>query len=463
MIKRTEKYPVLTYLFCILAVSVLLTGVTFARYKTAVSSDLGTNIASFGCSYSVDDISTTSIPNVDYWLSGGEETGAASTPRTMRFTLRNYTSDKTSVVDTYGNLRVYMPAEIADKIAFQLAEMSDDGSIAYYSPEIVLGELVYDGGNYRTYNSERLNTSTFTDYYDSAASKNGQEEWLFVDGSLAASAVNAEGERKLTAQGEEGGSGIKMTVTAKSITTDYSVGFHRGKTEEDYSSQLFLELEKDIDFYTVDFSLPSMSFKAADGRRSASYVLYMTLTDRITASEMSVNWSDEGNADKFNGFLTNPPTSEEEAATDAYSFNGARVTGYHFEQTPQYADGSGTTNVRVSCVYDYNGAFSVSLQHIAPLSDSESANYAHPIIFNGVQSVTYNPADADFSFGSSTGVCVNESGGKQIDISSLYVTPLSRIESDGSVTNFGIYEALAKSYRVRYSAVFVQASEEGGK
>lgn len=458
MKRRTEKYPVLTYLFCILAVSALLTGVTFARYKTAVSSDLGTQLAAYGCSYSIEDISTTSIPNVDYWLSGNDGSGAASTPRTMRFTLKNYNAQKASAVDVDGNLRLYLPAEIADNLALQIAEVGGDGGISLYTPEIVLGELLYSNGTYRTYNDESFDTAAFSNYYDAAVDKNGKDEYLSVDGSLGSS----QGERKLTAENSDG-SGIKMTITAQSMLSQYSVGFHRGEGEADYSSQLFFDLEKEVDYYTIDLYLPSMTFMSADGRRSASYILYMTLTDRIEASELTVNWSDEINRENFDKFITSPPASEAEG----YSFNGAKVTGYHFEQSAPYSDGSGNTNVRVSCAYDYNGGFSVSLQHIAPLNPNSALIYAHDMTFGGVNSVTYKPSEADgFSFGATTGHCgtdISCGNGAGIDISSLYVNPFSRKESDGSTTDFGIYEALAKSYDVRYSAVFVQASEEGGQ
>ena len=441
---KIKKYPLIAYLFCLLAVSVLFTGVTFARYKSANSANLSTSLAAYGCSYTIDDISTTSIPNVSYWLTDSDGTGAASTPRTMRFTLRNYTAGRVSEVDVDGSLRVYMPAEIADKMAFQIAETGADGNIVSYTPEVVLGELIYEDGSYKNYNSESVYTGNFKDYYDSGDGKNGEEENLTVQGTLGGS-----GERVLKAE-NSGGSGVVMTVTAQSLVSRYCIGYHRGKSEEDYSAQLFIDLEKEVDYYTIDFALPSMKFTAAEGRQSREYILYMTLTDRIISDEMSASW--EQTNDKW---ITSPPKSQSEA----YYYNGAKVLGYHFEQTPQYADGSGTTNVRVTCAYDFSGGFTVSLQHIAPIEEASAASYVHAIIFGGKQYVTYNPSEAEeFSFGAQTGMCDNQNGAREIVISSLYVNPLSRKESDGSVTSFGIYEALAKSYDVRYSALFEQAS-----
>lgn len=85
--KKTKKLPVLTYLCYLLVVSILFTGVTFSRYSTATSGDLSAGISPFVISYEIDNVSSNTYTNANFWLDSGTRQG---TPRTIRFTLRNY-------------------------------------------------------------------------------------------------------------------------------------------------------------------------------------------------------------------------------------------------------------------------------------------------------------------------------------------------------------------------------------
>ena len=73
-----KKIPIIRYLSYLLVVSLLFTGVTFSRYSMTTSGDSSAPLSRFHCSYEVDEISATSIPNVDYWLKNDS---AASTAR----------------------------------------------------------------------------------------------------------------------------------------------------------------------------------------------------------------------------------------------------------------------------------------------------------------------------------------------------------------------------------------------
>lgn len=452
---KTKKYPILTYLCLLLVVSILFTGVTFSRYNMSVSGNLNSPVAQFNCTYEIEDISTTSFPNVNYWLESGS---AISTARTVRFTLKNYTDDgvsgvDVSGVDVNGKMRIYIPAEIADNLAVQISEISTDGLTSEYTPEIVLGELIYgtDVNNnkiYQSYNNSTVYTGNFKDYYDSK-DEDGQyavDETLSVNGSLAPNDNNAQ--RQLTAVSTtQGGSGLNITITANSVLTQYSVGFHRGKNETDFSPQLFLDLEKEVDFYTIDFTLPSMSFSAGV-KAQKNYVLFMTLTQSIKGNEIEKEWSAD-----YNKFLTPPE------AGDNYVFEGAKVLGYHFEQPTTFVSSADdkepeATTVRVSCMYDFAGGFDVSLYHVAPISEVSTASYVHPIKFDDNDdkySVNYKPGEA-LNFGAETGSCSND---RKINIKDLYIDPLL----DNNGTTYQIVKSLAKSYNMRLSALFVQASE----
>lgn len=461
---KTKKYPILTYLCLLLVVSILFTGVTFSRYNMSVSGNLNSPVAQFNCTYEIEDISTTSFPNVNYWLESGS---AISTARTVRFTLKNYTDDgvsgvDVSGVDVNGKMRIYIPAEIADNLAVQISEISTDGLTSEYTPEIVLGELIYktktnaDGneiyetdadGNkiYQSYNNSTVYTGNFKDYYDSEDEDGyyAADETLSVNGSLAPNDSNSNAARQLTAV-SQGDSGLNMTITANSVLTQYSVGFHRGKSETDFSPQLFLDLEKEVDFYTIDFTLPSMSFSAGV-KAQKNYVLFMTLTQSIKGNEIEKVWSAD-----YNKFLTPPQAGVN------YDFEGAKVLGYHFEQPTTFVSSADdkepkATTVRVSCMYDFAGGLYVSLYHVAPISEVSTASYVHPIKFDDKYSVNYKPGEA-LNFGAETGTCSN---GRNINIKDLYINPLL----DNNGTTYQIVRSLAKSYNMRLSALFVQASE----
>ena len=452
---KTKKYPILTYLCLLLVVSILFTGVTFSRYNMSVSGNLNSPVAQFNCTYEIEDISTTSFPNVNYWLESGS---AISTARTVRFTLKNYTDDgvsgvDVSGVDVNGKMRIYIPAEIADNLAVQISEISTDGLTSKYTPEIVLGELIYgtDVNNnkiYQSYNNSTVYTGNFKDYYDSK-DEDGQyaaDETLSVNGTLAPNDSNSNAARQLTAV-SQGDSGLNMTITANSVLTQYSVGFHRRKSLTDFSPQLFLDLEKEVDFYTIDFTLPSMSFSAGEPEQK-NYVLFMTLTQSIKGNEIEKEWSAD-----YNKFLTPPQAGVN------YDFEGAKVLGYHFEQPTTFGSSADdkepeATTVRVSCMYDFAGGLNVSLYHVAPISEVSTASYVHPIKFGDKYdkySVKYKPGEA-LNFGAETGLC---SSGRKINIKDLYIDPLL----DNNGTTYQIVRSLAKSYNMRLSALFVQASE----
>ena len=117
---RIKRIPILSYLCYLLAVSVMFTGVTLSRYSTATSGDFSASVAQFVASYEIDDLSSNTYTNANYWISNtGNRQG---TPRTMRFTLRNYEADENgdpvrwSDVGLQAKLRLYLPAEFADNL-----------------------------------------------------------------------------------------------------------------------------------------------------------------------------------------------------------------------------------------------------------------------------------------------------------------------------------------------------------
>ena len=84
---KKKKIPILSYLCYLLVVSVLFTGVTFSRYSTATSGDLGARVSPFIASYRIDNLSSNTYTNANFWLENNTQQGVA---RYVRFTVANH-------------------------------------------------------------------------------------------------------------------------------------------------------------------------------------------------------------------------------------------------------------------------------------------------------------------------------------------------------------------------------------
>ena len=452
------KIPIIRYLSYLLVVSLLFTGVTFSRYSMTTSGDSAALLSRFHCSYKVDEISATSIPNVNYWLNNNS---AASTARTLRYTISNFKGDVTSDVAVRAHLRVYLPAEMARHLALQIGSMNiEEGTVTSYTPEIVLDELIAkrDGDAAQGIAQTTLNTSSFTNYYDSGV-HNAEDEELSISGSLAETASS----RTISAV-SEGGSGLSFTITASNKAAQYSIGFQRGKNENDYAPQLYLDLVRETEFYTIDLYLPSMEFPAGQPL-TKMYIVYLTLTKRLEGSDFQAHWSgvegvdavlattdEAGNVpvDDNSVLISSPP-----AAGEAYYYNGARVLGYHFDQTTQFAaqamaegDTPKSTTVRIQCLYDGDGGYNINLFHVAPITKDSTENYVHPITTAQGSAIVFDKENNTFSGNFSTGTC-----NQHIDID------LKNITAHPFTGELNAYQVLSKSYEVNFKALFVQASE----
>ena len=484
---RIKKYPIFTYLCCLLLVSVLFTGVTFSRYALTTSGSAGAGAAAFGCSYEIEDFSSLNFDNSNYWVSAGSEGEGESyitsaTPRTVRFTMRNFDGEgRVSGVDVRAHMRIYISAELADSLAVQISTGVQTSAGGAYTPQIPLGELFYgrSGGTnangtpalnaaYADYGSgTALNSSSFYDY----GAQTAADEQFTVSGGLGTQSRTLT----LESSAEQGGSGLVMTVSAGEQLVEYSVGFRRGVSE----TPLYLDLRREQTFYTIDITLPAMRY-AGGGRHESTHVAYFTLTDRL---ENSARWYD--NITKGNGGYTTAidGVGEAIAVTPVFAADGALVedmarlvtdpaqgyyflqngdridiTGYHFEQTAPVAGGAEgqTTTVRIKCAYaEEAGMYNVSLYHVAPLSEN-AAYYVHPITWNGGQnslSCGYMSDSSPFASYEDGGVCSN---GGQIDISGITMNAL-RIE--GKEADITI--AVNRSYYFDMYALFVQDSQVG--
>lgn len=481
----------------------LFTGVTFSRYSITQSGSLSTDVANFNCGYTVDGINSLLFDNNNH--------SGSSSANTVRFTLKNYTEKTETVdgveqtdkiiseVDVEGGLRLYLPADLADNLAIQITG-TDVSNVL--TPQIVLGELFYGksgdtdkNGNvilndrYKQYSStdNPFSTSNFTDY----GARNYPDEVWTVGGTLANNGTLTVNNTQTTVDGATVGSGIDMTVSAGSETDAYSIGFQRGTV----SAPLYLDLEKQVTYYTIDISLPEMYFTAGV-EKALRYVVHFTLVKRIAPE---VNWNNEaGNsiylvaegqnpssdAEKvpMSDLITKPPANGYEYVA-IHDGERVKITGFHFEQEAPIVRGSNSneqTTVRVKCTYNNAGGYNVSLFHVARINNSDTdsgtgddsqqgnqynGEVVHPLLLDNNTNIIENVTFENMATLSSilnildqtqvTGTCTASYNPVTINLTNVSIDPLHNSDGSGISVTYGI----SRSYNFKMRATFVQASQ----
>lgn len=155
--------------------------------------------------------------------------------------------------------------------------------------------------------------------------------------------------------------------------------------------------------------------------------------------------------------ITNPPKSGERYYIERGK-NDIEIIGYHFEQNTTMTvpgdnntDTESTTIVRVNCMYDNNGKYTVTLDHVAPI-EADSANYIHEITWSNDISQTTAASYKATPFTGLTGTCSNKVS--TINLSSVTLNPFTNAENQ-PVT---VQMAVNRSFNLRMKAAFVQAS-----
>lgn len=482
--KELKKIPIVTYLLYLLVVSALLAGVTFARYSTFTSGDVSTDIAGFRCSYSINDMSSNTFSNADYWLrpDDGSEPTPLNTARTVRYTLSNSREGIVSEVDLQAAIRLYAPAEFVDSLAVQLAYL-DGTTPVPVTPQYVLGDLIYDGTAYRAWGTSGSfytgNSEPYEDLDYGECELTMSGGITDTDGRLSGSVSGVYTDKVNHANdGVENDINTTITISASTTTARYSVGFQRNErmasqVEEigyimgENAPMLYLDLQKDVPYYTVDMSTPEMFFEAGNDT-SRVFVLYVTVVKQIKSEDLSLEWgaekigNDSSSADYWSSLLQAPASS-----TDNKYYNGALVTGYHFEREADVYDENGSvvghTTVRINKIYDYdNGGYTLEFEHVAPLSEgSDSATIAHPIneFYTDTTGTAYNDTILTMETVQDLyGKCSN--GGKSGYMSLNGFTDDPFVENYGETAAFYMLsQSLSKGYSTKLNALFVQASE----
>ena len=469
--KKTKKFPIVTYLCCLLAVSILFTGVTFSRYAGFTSGTTDVSLGRFACSYEIGDMSASTFSNAEYWLQLNGGATSMNTARSVRFSIRNYTlqedgsPDRISDVDLQSTLRFYAPAEFLGNLAVQIAEVDKEGNYITKTPQYVLEDFIYDGaGNFADWKkgSGILDTSMSKDYEARPDIYGKQvDEKLSMSGGFAGTAENHTG----TISAYCADTGTSVSITSVMAEAQYSVGFYRGWVGDENKSapQFYLDCRKEVPFYTLDISLPEMLLEANGTAQSRTFVLFLTTLHLTENEDFKSNWTERGMAKKL---------EELEGGVRDVTFNGATVTGYHFDTKANLydltdgilvANGSQTT-IRIQKTFEEQGK-RLSYHHVAPLSEG-ATSIVHPIEdFYNSQGVSVNLADIDFSLVTEVhslfGKCSNGGLSGYISFADITDSPYYQTYSSQQAgeSDYIVRESLSKGYATRLNILFVQASQ----
>ena len=358
------SYPLMKYLSLLLAVALLFSGVTFARYLSNDRIDSSVGIAAFDATYSIDRVNSTTFGNQDYWIEvGGTDIDqGAGTAITVGITLKN--NGDTSVMPT---LHLEGPKEYWDHIALQLTTASGVAAENVLTPQLVIKDIV-EG------------TVPSEDY-----------------GSLGGKAtLNLEGsvDTGLTATWTYEGVENKMTITKKTGTIDYSVGFARKDSATgEIFPPIFVDCRKQAEIYSIDFELPALNVAAAqknaDGSRTAAtqdVVVWLTWTNALANTSVSANQE----------FWTKLKSAEEQFTIDnkiiindkPQSTGEVTILGYHYDVpgVPVVNENGETTTVRVKKTFaSKDGTTGDTTEgkteyfHVDSINN-EDGSYVHPFV-----------------------------------------------------------------------------------
>ena len=467
-----ESAGVPAYLSLLLAVALLFSGVTFARYLSNDQIDASVGIAAFDATYSVDRVNTTTFGNQDYWInvSGTNIDQGAGTAITVGITLKN--NGDTSVMPT---LHLEGPKEYWDNIALQLTTALGVPAGEVLTPQLVIKDIVgAQGGSF--------NTQWSKDY-----GSRGEDAKLALSGSFDDDGNNVRNVRTATwTYGEgENAKTNKMTITKRKDTIDYSVGFARKDSATgEIFPPIFVDCQKETEIYSIDLELPALNVaaKTENGAAKQDVVVWLTWTNALANTSVSADRA-------FWGFDDTSSVGESELknmkGTTQFTFNnqyvegstlqtGDEITvlGYHYdvpgvpvvdESGEAVVDENGvvtgeTTTVRVKETFASEDGTTEGTEyfHVASLNDTDG-NYVHD----------FEPV----SDGSNIHQCQNKQNtGNRICIDITKVTKLQDFDTVTLVSMVKpdneegyIKENYApiqqRAFGVSFRATFVQSSE----
>ena len=494
---RTTKwnYPLMRYLSLLLAVTLLFTGVTFARFALYRDTGMGAGIAKFDFSYTIDGVNSLTFGNQSYWqqLAGGWYAQGGS--RTVRVGMYN-----NSDIDAHAHtLTMEGPAEFWENIALQLTTVKEESEseTGYAAGEVVTTQYVLadflrvrDGGEtadgstsderhnykYGAYidwktqkDANRASDGVFdTVFSDEFGQRGSIEEKFQMSGGISVDETSGNVSGSVTAERQSARDtatepetsvfseqDLTITITASMREVQYSVGYVRKEGNTSLPA-FYLDCKKEVPYYTIEITLPDNYTESGDGDP------YFVLHGKSEADGAAVN----GEADSVLVFLTwtnsvssedlssdpdialTPDALEKVATTTGDTFNGAQVIGYHFNYNDVPATQNGQeveTTVRMNKTTDGE----ITWEHIASISSGEGA-YPHPLI--APQEGGPYVCSGDPAVTIAANVLDSEKYNGTFSPSEFETTKLGDTQDDYCV-------AAEKGYAVRFAVYFEQHSE----
>ena len=485
---RTTKwnYPLMRYLSLLLAVTLLFTGVTFARFALYRDTGMGAGIAKFDVSYTIDGVNSLTFGNQSYWqtLAGGWYAQGGS--RTVRVGMYN-----NSDIDAHAHtLTMEGPAEFWENIALQLTTVKEESEseTGYAAGEVVTTQYVladflrvrgdgetadgstsgemhnYKYGAYIDWDKQKdandASGGVFdTVYSDEFGQRGSIEERFQMSGGIEATGkVTAERQSARDTANNDATvfseQDLTITITASMREVQYSVGYVRKEGNTSLPA-FYLDCKKEVPYYTIEITLPDNYTESGDGDP------YFVLHGKSEADGAAVN----GEADSVLVFLTwtnsvssedlssdpdialTPDALEKVATTTGGTFNGAQVIGYHFN----YNDVPATQNgqeVETTVRMNKTTGGEITWEHIASISSGEGA-YPHPLIKQENESYR---CDGENYVEIAANVLDSEKYNGTFSPSEFETTKLGDTQDDYCV-------AAEKGYAVRFAVYFEQHSE----
>lgn len=434
------SYPLMKYLSLLLAVTLLFSGVTFARYLSNDRIDSSVGIAGFDATYSVDRVNSTTFGNQDYWINVGGTwvPQGAGTAITVGMTLKN--NGDTSVQPT---LHFEGPAEYWNNIALQLTTAKDDfTSDKVLTPQLVIGSIFGKNGEIKT-GTDGENQTGSSDYGDYGS----------LGGGNTTLTVVTEGTKTKATWGEN--SMVISSFEKAKAEAKYSVGFAR-KDGNEILPPVFVDCEKTMIYYSIDITLPALDLGAAeDGEEKPSeqrVIVWLTWTKDAVNSSTAADedfWKELAKGKLF--------TIENESIT---------ILGYHFDVSgvpvveesgnetgvPVVNETGETTTVRLKKKL---GSEDLEYFHVASINDTDGS-YVHGLTrVEEVEGMIYKCANKD----AENQIWVNLQGvSANLDISSITMIE-NTIEIEGREQKVVYAPIQQRSYGVTFGATFVQSSE----
>ena len=491
---RTTKwnYPLMRYLSLLLAVTLLFTGVTFARFALYRDTGMGAGIAKFDVSYTIDGVNSLTFGNQSYWqtLAGGWYAQGGS--RTVRVGMYN-----NSDIDAHAHtLTMEGPAEFWENIALQLTTVKEESEseTGYAAGEVVTTQYVladflrvrgdgetadgstsgemhnYKYGAYIDWDNTNapvngasvgeFDTVFFdTKFSDEFGQRGSIEETFLMSGGIEATgkvtAVRQPARDTVNDSVVFAEQDLTITITKSQKEVQYSVGYVRKEGNTSLPA-FYLDCEKEVPYYTIEITLPDNYKESGDGDP------YFVLHGKSEANGAAVN----GEADSVLVFLTwtNSVSSEDlssdpdialtpdglvAVASEGGKFNRAEVIGYHFNYNGVPATQNGQpieTTVRMNKTV---GETDILWEHIASISSGEGA-YPHPLI--KPENESYYRCDGENYVVIAADVLGSGKYDGTFSASEFETTKLGETQADYCV-------AAEKGYAVRFSVYFEQHSE----